>query len=404
MKLRKEITEKNASYMQRKIRHIIETFEKRPAGSKGEKDAQEYLADELKKYVDEVKIEDFNVRPDSFTDWRYITIISLLIALPLYFFFPAIALSLAIFAFLPMISQLLLFSKLFDIFFPKKKSCNVYGTKAPTGETKRRIIFAGHTDAAFEWFWHYKFGFKALILISILAIIGGIALIVLSLAAVILGNVLNSVDGILFWFGVGITPFSIFWFLMIRFYTTMVVDGANDNLSAVLVSMAVAKTMQENGLSLKNTEIGILFTGSEEAGLRGSSKFAIKHEKELKEIPTAIINLETLRDIKHLGILNRDMNMLIKNDKDVARLIQKAGKNLGYEIPLDIVEIGATDASSFTKRGIKANTLAAMSHELESYYHTRHDTFDNIDPEVLKNVLEICIVAANIFDEKGFNF
>jgi hypothetical protein len=276
--------------------------------------------------------------------------------------------------------------------------------KTPRGDVKRRIIFAGHTDATYEWFWHYKFGFRALILISIIAIMGGIVLIALSLAAVILGNALISVDGILFWIGVGIVPFSIFWVLMLGFYSTMVVDGANDNLSAVVVSMAVVKTLQENNFSLQNTELGILFTGSEEAGLRGSKEFVIKYEKELKAVPTAIINLETLRDIKHLSILNRDMNTIIKNDKDVARLIQKAGKKLGYEIPLVNVEIGATDAASFTRRGIKANTLAAMSHELENYYHTRHDTYDNMDLEVLKEVLEICLETVKIFDEKGFKF
>jgi Zn-dependent M28 family amino/carboxypeptidase len=192
--------------------------------------------------------------------------------------------------------------------------------------------------------------------------------------------------------------------MMLRFSDyKQVVDGANDNLSANMVAMAVVKAMHEDGLALENTEIGILFTGSEEAGLRGAKAFAKKHAEEMKDVPTAIINLETLRDMKYLSILKKDINMTVKNDPDVERLILKAGKNLGYDIPLGRVELGATDAAAFTQAGMKATTLAAMAHELEDYYHTRRDTWDNMNPEVMSNALDICIEAAELFDKNEFN-
>jgi Zn-dependent M28 family amino/carboxypeptidase len=205
--------------------------------------------------------------------------------------------------------------------------------------------------------------------------------------------------------GICVAPFLVVWFMMFKFSNVKeVVDGANDNLSANMVAMAVVKAMQEDGLALENTEIGVLFTGSEEAGLRGAKAFAKKHKEEMSDVPTAIINLETLRDMKYLGILNKDLNMTVKNDPDVERLVLKAAKNaLGIDLPLGKVELGSTDAAAFSQAGMKATTLAAMSHELEDYYHTRRDTWDNMNPEVMANALDICIEAAELFDKYEFN-
>ena len=65
---------KNADYMCAEIEHIIKTCGKRDPGSEDKKIACEYMADELKKYADDVKIEGFKVNPDSFycsyRDWN----------------------------------------------------------------------------------------------------------------------------------------------------------------------------------------------------------------------------------------------------------------------------------------------------------------------------------------------
>jgi hypothetical protein len=48
------------------ITHIIKTFEKRPPGSKGERDAQNYMASDLEKYMDKVWTEDVDLHPGAF--------------------------------------------------------------------------------------------------------------------------------------------------------------------------------------------------------------------------------------------------------------------------------------------------------------------------------------------------
>ena len=49
-----------------------------------------------------------------------------------------------------------------------------------------------------------------------------------------------------------------------------VVDGANDNLSGCYMGIAILKALQDEGIEFENTEIGVILSGSEEAGLRGA--------------------------------------------------------------------------------------------------------------------------------------
>ena len=54
--------------------------------------------------------------------------------------------------------------------------------------------------------------------------------------------------------------------------TKKVVDGANDNLTACYMAMAALKTLKDEGIEFENTEVCVLLTGSEEAGLRGPKR------------------------------------------------------------------------------------------------------------------------------------
>ena len=62
-----------AKYMVDEITYIIKKFEKRDPGSKGEKQACEYMADVLKKDCgcEKVEVESFEENPGSFYGWIY---------------------------------------------------------------------------------------------------------------------------------------------------------------------------------------------------------------------------------------------------------------------------------------------------------------------------------------------
>ena len=68
-----------------------------------------------------------------------------------------------------------------------------------------------------------------------------------------------------------------FGFLFFQSYTKSV-PGANDNLTGCLTAMSVLKLMKENNIEFDNTEVRIMLTGSEEAGLRGAKNYVEVHE------------------------------------------------------------------------------------------------------------------------------
>ena len=120
MEISKERREKSVNYIVDGIKDIIVKFGPRDPGSEGERKAQEYMAEELRKYSDEVTIEDFKVNPGSFMGWIPISVTCVLIAYILSFFVPFVSLLLIVIGMIPMISQFVLYKNCWIRFSPKK--------------------------------------------------------------------------------------------------------------------------------------------------------------------------------------------------------------------------------------------------------------------------------------------
>ena len=161
MDLKKIIDKKAeaAKYMVDEITYIIKNFEKRDPGSKGERQACEYMAEKLKTDCgcDRVTIESFKENPGSFFGWIYFTITCCFLALASYFFLPALSIVFIAVGLLLCVLQFGLYKKAVDKCFKEEIGHNAAGFKKPTGEVKRRIIFNGHPDATWEWPFKYKF-------------------------------------------------------------------------------------------------------------------------------------------------------------------------------------------------------------------------------------------------------
>ncbi|MFA5450004.1 MAG: M20/M25/M40 family metallo-hydrolase [Clostridia bacterium] len=404
-----EITKKNVDYIVDGITEVIKTFDVRDAGSKGEADAQAHFAKILENYADEVKVEKFKLRPDSFMGWIYFDITFILIALvALWFNLNIVALLLCIASLALCVLQLIFYKHVTSPFFPEKTSSNVYAVKKPTREVKRRIVFSGHTDAAFEWGWLNLGGFPLFATVVLSAFAALFAVMAIAIAGMFINE-----------FSVGlilpspyrtaliiITAFAAPAALLLVHFSNRkkVVDGANDNLTACLTALAVLKTMKDEDISFENTEVCALMSGSEEAGLRGAMAFAEAHKGEFDDVETIFVVLETLREPEHLSIYQKDMNGTVKVDADVCRLIQKAGKEaIDREIPLATVTLGSTDAAAFTKAGLKSACFAALDHKLQPYYHTRKDSYDNLNKDCLALCYKTCMKTLELFDRDGLN-
>lgn len=408
MDLKKIIDQKDkaAQYMIKEITHICKTFEKRAPGSKGEHQACEYMAKVLKNDCgcDTATVEPFKENPGSFYGWIFFTITSVLAAVVLFFFAPIISVILIVAGLAIVLAQFGVYKKLLDPLFKEKTGHNVTAIKKCTGETKRRIVFNGHPDAAWEWPVNYALGGVGFEGHAILCGLGAVYYIVVSIIYMIKNGVgfgvADTSDPVVkagLW-GLIFVPFLIGLYFMVNY--RRVVDGANDNLSGCYMGIAVLKALKDEGIELENTELAVVLTGSEEAGLRGAKAWCEQHKGEFDDVPTFIFSYDTINDPKYLMTNYRDLNGTVKADKDVSDLFMEAAQAVnvpckkGWVPPLG----GATDSAAFAQAGFRATGVTGLNHKLESYYHTRKDTYTNMNAQGLANCFAATVKALEMFD------
>ena len=395
-----------AEYMVSEITHICKDFEKRDPGSNGEQQACEYMADVLKNECgcERADVESFKENPGSFFGWIYFTITFVLAAVAISFFYPLVSIILIVIGLLIVFMQFGLYKKFIDRFFPEKTGHNVTAVKSCKGEVKRRIFFNGHPDAAWEWPVNYKLGGVGFEGHAVICGIGAVYYLVISIMLVA-KNGLEYVSfdadetlGLLRLIGLVFVPFLIGLYWM--WNENRVVDGANDNLSGCYMGIAILKALKEEGIEFENTEVGVILTGSEEAGLRGAKAWCAAHKGEFDDVPTFIFSYDTIHDPKYLMTNYRDLNGTVKADKDVSDLFMEAAKELdisckkGWVPPLG----GATDSAAFAQAGFRATGVTGLNHKLEDYYHTRRDTYDNMNEQGLADCFAISVKALEMFD------
>ena len=390
----------------RGIKKICKDVGPRPAGSEQEHEAQKLMAAELDGACDKVEIEPFDVHPGAFLGWILTDGIMMIAAIVLFFFgMSVIALALCALSLIFAIVEFLLYKKLLDPFFPKKTSHNVVAVRKPEGEVRRRIIFSGHADSANEWRFTYYGGSKLLVPIIGLSFVGILLGLVLGIWAVAAGHAFSAADS----GALNVMRYVFLAWIPILFTALFFenkkrpVMGANDDLTGCFISMAVVKYMQQHDIRFENTEVWVVLTGSEEAGLRGAKAFCKAHKNELSDVETVFVGLDTIRDYDFAAVYSRDLTGTVKNDAGACALVKEAAKQTGLDLPYKSVFFGATDAAAVTQAGMKAVSVAAMDPAPAKYYHTRLDTADNLDIKTVEAVLGVALETAFLFDEKGLS-
>jgi hypothetical protein len=392
--------DKAAKYMVDEITHICTKFEKRGPGDLGEKQASDYCAEEMKKLgCDRVYVEGFKENPNAFLGWIYFTITFCFIALAAYFFVPAVSIIFIALGLLLCVLQFGLYKKVVDKFFKEKTGHNVAGFKKPTGEVKRRIIFNGHTDGAWEWPFKYKFTYLGFDIHMMLCFLGAFYLLGVSIAKI--AGAFDANPELAKTLGLVALVFVPFWFgLYFMWNEKRIVDGANDNLSGCYIGMAILKMLKEEGIEFENTEIGVVLTGSEEAGLRGAKAWSEKHKDEFNDVPTFIYSYDTIAQNEQLMVNYRDLNGTVKVDKDVSDLFIEACEELKIPCKKGMVPPlgGATDSAAFAQAGLRSTGVTALNHALPDFYHTRLDTPEALNPSCLANCFAASVKVLEMFD------
>lgn len=407
----------SAQYMMDEIAHICKNLPKRTPGEEGEKLACEYMADVLKKDCgcERADLESFKENPHSFLGWIYFTVTFALAGMAMFFVMPLLGVILIALGFAIMILQFGFYKKVIDFVFPEKTGHNVTAIKKCKGEVKARIFFNGHPDAAWNWPVNNKWGGKVYEAHIGSSVVGAlISLVLCIIAAVRVGDMFYmtefSLDAYtliygeaLFWCGIAhlvFVPLLIGMYFMWDPNTT--VDGANDNLTGCYMGIAILKAMKDAGIELEHTEVGVILSGSEEAGLRGAKAWVEQHKGEFDDVPTWIYSYDTIHDGEFLGVNYRDLNATVKADKEVSDTFMESAKELGIKCNKTLVPPlgGATDSAAFAQGGYKVTGITALNHVLEDYYHTLKDSWDNLDKDCLADCYAISVRCLEKFDEK----
>lgn len=388
--------------MKDQIHDIIARFGPLPAGSDTEKKAQEYLATQMRQHTDDVNIESFQAPLTAkFGKMKWYAG-TYLLSLILFWISPLSALILSLLCAIVLVCDLMRNDGIADFLFPLKTSYNVYATLEPQEEVRSTLIFSGHIDSTNECTWWYRlkaYGAHLTIACGLLIASFPLFLIWFVIAAHCFQSTVEFNTWLYFAY-VLLSPLTIIYF---SFHGNIVVDGACDNLSGIVISKNVVAHFadpQRKGYSiLKHTRIRFISFGSEEKGLRGSTAFCKTHLAELQKERAHIINTDSVRLPEEINIITGELMSFVTFDKTLVSKTEKAFNSINTPIKKGSLPMGGTDAIPFQQRNIPALSIIGMNmRSLDPTYHTRLDTIENVGQQALTSVRDGLIELVKQWD------
>jgi acetylornithine deacetylase/succinyl-diaminopimelate desuccinylase-like protein len=166
------------------------------------------------------------------------------------------------------------------------------------------------------------------------------------------------------------------------------VPGANDNASGCGVAMQLAAECA--AAPLDHTEVDVLITSCEEAGMLGAQAYAHRHT--LRAAETTFLNLDTVGGDVPLTYILREGSATMNRpaSERLVRLLEDIAQrrpDLGL-VPARTTPGLPTDATPMRARGWEAVTLLAQDGNRIPNYHWPSDTYENVEPRTVGKALE----------------
>jgi hypothetical protein len=162
-----------------------------------------------------------------------------------------------------------------------------------------------------------------------------------------------------------------------------VVPGANDNLSAVAVLVALGRALSER--PSPGVRVLLLSTGSEESFMEGMQGFMRRHGAALDPGRTTVLCLECVGS-PTLTLVEAEGMLRMRPYSEAARQrLADAAAALDVEIVRGLRTVAATDALIALRRGYAAATLASVDEtKFPANYHWPSDTPENLDWDTMQ--------------------
>jgi Peptidase family M28 len=169
-----------------------------------------------------------------------------------------------------------------------------------------------------------------------------------------------------------------------------VVPGANDNLSAVGVLLAVADDLSRR--TLDGVAVLLVSTGSEESLMEGMRGFARRHFPELDPAVTEVVCLECVGS--PILVVLEGEGMLRMRDYPAQMREALASAAQAAEVPIrrGLRTVASTDALIALRAGYRAGTLASVDYtKFPLNYHWPTDTPDVLHWETIEDAIAVCV-------------
>jgi hypothetical protein len=168
-----------------------------------------------------------------------------------------------------------------------------------------------------------------------------------------------------------------------------VVPGANDNLSAVGVLVAVARALQDE--PLQGVRVLLVSTGSEESFSEGMQAFGRRHFPELDPATTEFLCLECLGGPSLIVLEGEGMLKMRPYPAAMRQALADAAGRAGVKITRGIRTVAATDAIIALRAGYPSATLASVAEtKLPLNYHWPSDVPEDLHWETIEQAIAVC--------------
>src|SRR4051812_20614984 len=174
-----------------------------------------------------------------------------------------------------------------------------------------------------------------------------------------------------------------------------VVPGANDNLSAVGVVVALARSL--NAHPPAGVRVIIVSTGSEESFMEGMQAFGRRHFPDLPAATTEFVCLECVGS-PELCVVEGEGMLLMRDYTESSRdALARAGAAAGVALRRGLRTVAATDGLIALRAGYPTCTLGGVDEtKFPSNYHWPSDTPDNLSWESVEGALRVCEAYARL--------
>ncbi len=369
------------------IKDVCDEIGPRLGTSEQERKAGIKISNILQNIADEVISEDFKCRPKAFLTFIKITFLAGFIAGALFWFFPIASFFIYIYGLSIFFFEFMNLKEYIDFLFPEGTGTNIIGKLKPeSGNSKKIVLVSGHHDSIYEFPLFANPNFKLITLLTVGSIVFAITAAIIKFILDFLG-ISNPVSNIILLLFPIISSIMV-GYIAFNLYSKKLILGANDNLSAVSVVLALAKHFSVN--KPKNIEIWFISFSCEEC-MRGSKRFVQRHLEELKNSIT--INLESV-GYGDLTIASAEPLYLTKHSMQLAKEFQQSSK-----LPIMSIPFGGTDAAFFSRNGLKAISVFGMpSKDRPLIWHQLTDAPAIIEKEKLENIYNIMVTYLTDLD------